>query len=60
MIKALYLIGALCFMPYYVKILIVDEGLKGWRFLGGFVGCSWIVALWPALVVILLVARRHE
>ncbi|RLA60679.1 MAG: hypothetical protein DRQ89_12405 [Epsilonproteobacteria bacterium] len=55
-----YLIGAALFSLFWIKVLIVDEKLKGWELLGGAVTTLWIVAVWPgvAAAVLLLTIRK--
>jgi hypothetical protein len=56
-----YLVGAALFSLFWIKVLIVDERLKGWEFIGGLITTIWIVALWPgvAAIVIGLTIRKR-
>jgi hypothetical protein len=56
-----YLIGAALFSLFWIKVLIIDEKLRGWELVGGAVTTLWIVALWPgvAAIVITITIRKR-
>jgi len=45
----IYLIGAAFCVLYWIKILIIEEKLRGWSLFGGIVMSSWLVLLWPVV-----------
>ena len=50
----IYMIGGALFMIYWIKVLLVEEKLRGWElFWGMFMSC-WIVFLWPVLSGLLI------
>jgi hypothetical protein len=50
----IYLMGGIFFVLYWIKILIVEEKLRGWELFGGMVMTTWLVLLWPVVAGLLL------
>jgi hypothetical protein len=50
----IYMIGGALFMIYWIKVLLVEEKLRGWELFWGLIMTLWIVFLWPVISGLLI------